>query len=175
MMEIEHLASIDLLRLHAQIGDALRARNVTRSANNPTGDFAEFLFCKAFCWQQENNSKANYDAIGDGGTRFQIKGRRISRHNSSRQLSAIRDLSGGHFEFLAAVLFSEDYSVLRAAIIPRAVIEERSVFVARTNSHKFELKDDTWSINGVRDVTDSLRKCEFYGPESKRRKAVTVK
>ena len=161
MIEIDHLPSIDLLRLHAQIGDALRARKITRSANNPTGDLAEFLFCKTFGWQQENNSEANIDAIGDDGTRYQIKGRRINRHNASRQLSAIRDLNGGHFDFLAAVLFSEDYSILRAAIIPRAVIVERSAFVARTNSHKFMLRDDTWNIDGVQDVTASLRECEF--------------
>lgn len=100
MMEIDHLPSIDLLRLHAPIGDALRARKITRSANNPTGDLAEFLFCKTFGWHQENNSEANIDAIGDDGTRYQIKGRRINRNNASRQLSAIRDLNGGHFDFL---------------------------------------------------------------------------
>jgi len=89
MIKIDHLSSIDLLRLHAQIGDELRTRNITRSANNPTGDLAEFLFCKTFGWQQVNNSEANIDAIGDDCTRYQIKGRRINRHNASRQLSAI--------------------------------------------------------------------------------------
>jgi hypothetical protein len=160
-MDIDHLPSIDLLRLHARIGDKLRDRNVTRSANNPTGDLAEFLFCKAFNWLQENNSKANVDAIGNDGTRYQIKGRRINRHNASRQLSAIRDLTGGHFDYLAAVLFTEDYSILRAAVIPRDVIVERSTFVARTNSHRFLLRDDVWNIDGVKDVTAALRECKF--------------
>lgn len=160
-MEVDHLPSIDLLRLHARIGDELRARNITRSANNPTGDLAEFLFCKAFGWHQKNNSEANIDAIGNDGTRYQIKSRRINRHNASRQLSAIRALTGGHFDYLAAVLFAEDYSILRAAIIPRTVIVERSAFVARTNSHKFMLRDDVWNIDGVRDVTGALRECKF--------------
>jgi hypothetical protein len=161
MIEIDHLPSIDLLRLHAQVGEALRSRKITRSANNPTGDLAEFLFCKTFGWQQGTNSEAHVDAVGGDGTRYQIKGRRINRYNASRQLSAIRDLSSGHFDFLAAVLFSEDYSILRAAIIPCAVIVEQSAFVARTNSHKFMLRDDTWNIDGVQDVTASLRECEF--------------
>lgn len=161
MMEIDHLSSIDLLRLHAQIGEELRDRNISRSANNPTGDLAEYLFCKTFGWKQENNSEANVDAIGYDGSRYQIKGRRINRHNASRQLSAIRDLNGGHFDFLAAVLFSEDYSILRAAIIPRGVIVERSAFVVRTNSHKFILRDHIWDIAGVQDVTALLSECKF--------------
>jgi len=39
----------------------------------------------------------------------------------SRQLSALRDLRSARFDFLAGVLFAEDYSVMRAAIIPYAV------------------------------------------------------
>ena len=103
------------------------------------------------------HSNANIDAIGADGFRYQIKGRRMTRHNGSRQLSAIRDLAGSHFDFLAGVLFAEGYTVLRAAIIPRTLITERAAFVARTNSHKFMLRDDVWDAPGVRDVTDQLR------------------
>jgi len=139
----------ELLRLHAQIADELRARGVTRSFNNPTGDLAEFLFCHAFAWKQAGNSNANIDAIGPDGTRYQIKGRRITQTNGSRQLSALRDLAGGHFDFLGGVLFAADYTILRAVIIPRSVIEERAAFVERTNSHKFFLRDDIWDASGV--------------------------
>ena len=37
----------ELLALHAGIMAELRKREVLRSANNPTGDFAEYLFCSA--------------------------------------------------------------------------------------------------------------------------------
>jgi hypothetical protein len=47
------------------------------------------------------------DAIGTDGLRYQIKGRPIARFRSSRQLSAIRNLTGAHFDFLAGVLFNE--------------------------------------------------------------------
>jgi hypothetical protein len=157
MTDIGRLTAAELLKLHAQVADELWARGITRSANNPTGDLAEFLFCRAFGWQQRGNSNANIDAIGADGFRYQIKGRRMTRHNGSRQLSAIRDLAGSHFDFLAGVLFAEDYTVLRAAIIPRTLITERAAFVARTNSHKFMLRDDVWDAPGVRDVTDQLR------------------
>jgi hypothetical protein len=157
MFELSRLTPIELLRLHADIAEDLRARGITRSSNNPTGDLAEYLFCKAFGWRRSGNSNANVDAIGEDGIRYQIKGRRITRHSRSRQLSAIRDLAGAHFDFLAGVLFSEDYSILRAAIIPRAVAEEQASFVERTNSHRFLLRDDVWEASHVRDVTEQLQ------------------
>jgi hypothetical protein len=157
MSEITQLTSIELLKLHAQVAEELRTRGITRSSNNPTGDLAEYLFCKAFGWRQSDNSSPNVDAVDDQNRRYQIKGRRLTRHNGSRQLSAIRDLAGAHFDYLAGVLFSEDYGVLRAAIIPRAIVEARATFVERTNSHKFLLRDDVWEAAGVRDVTAELR------------------
>jgi len=160
-MDLSELTPPQLLALHAKLGDELRARGITRSANNPTGDLAEDLFCKAFGWKQAGNSHANVDAVGSDGTRYQIKGRRITRYNNSRQLSAIRDLGGGHFDFLAGVLFNDDYTVMRAALIPHAVAVERATFVERTNSHQFLLHDDIWTGPGVRDITAELREVTF--------------
>src|SRR5205085_12155662 len=95
------------------------------------------------------------------GIRYQIKGRRITRHNNSRQLSAIRDLAGEHFDFLAGVLFNEDYTVLRAALIPHAVPIDRATFVERTNSHRSLLRDDVCNAPDVRDVTVELQAVNF--------------
>src|SRR5580704_157447 len=161
MEDLRNLTPTELLKLHAQVSEELRERGVVRSSNNPTGDLAEYLFCKAFGWTQAGNSHANVDAIGSDGTRYQIKGRRITRYNNSRQLSAIRDLGGGHFDLLAGVLFNEDYVVMRAALIPHAVAIERAKFVERTNSHRFLLHDDIWNAPGVRDVTAELRAVTF--------------
>jgi hypothetical protein len=74
----------------------------------------------------------------------------MTRFNLSRQLSAIRDLAGGHFHFLAGVIFAEDFTVLRAAIIPHPLVVKHAVFVNRTNSYKFTLKDSVWDQSGVR-------------------------
>lgn len=156
-MDFSQLTVPQLLALHAHVADELRQRGITRSANNPTGDLAEYLFREAFGWKLAGNSNAHVDAIGPDGTRYQIKGRRMTRHIQSRQLGAIRDLAGAHFHFLAGVLFSDDYSILRAAIIPCSVVVERATFVTRTNSHRFLLRDDVWDAPGVRDVTEELR------------------
>jgi hypothetical protein len=156
-MNLTALTSPELLILHGKVADELRARGITRSSNNPTGDLAEYLFCKAFGWTQADNSRANVDAIGPDGTRYQIKGRRITRFNNSRQLSAIRDMAGSHFDFLAGLLFNDDYTVMRAALIPHAVALERATYVEHTNSHRFLLRDDIWSVQDVRDVTKELQ------------------
>ena len=51
-MDLSKLTTSALLALHAHVADGLRSRGISRSSNNPTGDLAEFLFCKAFGWKQ---------------------------------------------------------------------------------------------------------------------------
>ena len=75
-----------------------------------------------------------------------------------RQLSAIRDLDG--FDILAAVLFDDDYQIMRAALIPVSVVREKSTYIQHTNSHKFLLRDAIWNAGGVEDVTACLRQVE---------------
>jgi hypothetical protein len=162
MADLRNLTPSELLKLHAQVSEELRERGVVRSSNNPTGDLAEYLFCRAFGWKQAGNSHPNADATGpDGTTLYQIKGRRWTPHNKSRQLGALRGLADGGFHFLAAVLFAPDYTVDRAAIVPHATVYTNSVFVGHTNSWKFMLRDAVWTWPDVQDVTAQLRAVEF--------------
>jgi hypothetical protein len=68
-----------------------------------------------------------------------------------------------HFDVLAGLLFNQDYSVYKAALIPHTVLlnlaKERNhiSFQEHTNSHRFLLVDDIWKIQDVEDVTDKLR------------------
>ncbi|WP_260580854.1 hypothetical protein [Sphingopyxis sp. PET50] len=156
-LQLSSLAPPELLRLHASIGEELRNRGIVRSSNNPVGDFAEYLFCKAFGWTQAGNSAKSADALCSAGRLYQVKSRRPTRHNSSRQLSAIRDLDKGGFDYLAGVIFSEDYSVERAAIIPYDLVLANASYVERTNSWKFYLRDSVWDWPDVEDVTTQVR------------------
>jgi hypothetical protein len=88
----ENRTVAQLLSDYASILDALRDREIVRSANNPLSDYAELLFCNAYGWKREGNSASGHDAIDTSGVRYQIKARRITPHNRSRQLSAIRNL-----------------------------------------------------------------------------------
>ncbi|MBB5723516.1 dihydroxyacetone kinase DhaKLM complex PTS-EIIA-like component DhaM [Loktanella ponticola] len=155
--DLTALSVPELLAFHAGIGEELRERGVVRSANNPTGDLAEYLFCQAFGWTQAPNSERGFDATGSDGTRYQIKGRRIHRRNKSRQLSAMRDLSSGHFDVLAAVLFDDEFQIVRAALVPLRLVEGRATYIAHANSSKFMLRDDVWDEPDVEDVTKQIR------------------
>ena len=158
MDHLENKSTPELLTLHGAVMEALRQRGVVRSSNNPTGGLAEYLFCAAYGWDRAPNSKKGYDATDKEYIRYQIKGRRLHCRNKSRQMSAIRDLDG--FDVLAAVLFDDDYRIVRAALIPAAVVHDRSTYVARTNSHKFILRDDVWDVPGIIDATERLRTVE---------------
>jgi hypothetical protein len=135
----------------------LKARGVTRSTNNPIADYAELLFEKALRLERAPRSTAGYDATDRKGLKYEIKGRRITAHNVSRQLSSIRGLDQRHFDFLGGVLFAEDFSVSRACLIPQSQVVEHSTFVRHTNSWKFMLTDSVWGFPGVVDVTEKLQ------------------
>lgn len=107
----------------------LRRRNIVRSANNPTGDYGELLFSRAFGWTLNGNSSADADAIDGEGIRYQIKCRPLATPQGSRQLGFIRRLPDRRFDRRAAapprrraaVLLGNRVRVLRAAIIPYEV------------------------------------------------------
>ncbi len=156
--DICSLTIMELLALNVKIGEELRKRKVMRTANNPTGDYAEHLFCRTFGWEPTHRpDQKGYDATKEG-VRYQIKARRLPQHKSSRQLSPIRDLHERPFEILACVLFNAGFSVMRAALIPVDLVIKRARPVERTNSHKFILSDVVWDLEGVDDVTDKVAK-----------------
>ena len=159
MTDLSKMTLQQLLGLHSGIMEELRRRGGARNENNPTANLSEFLFCRAYDWQTAPNSEKGYSPSDRDGERYQIKGRRLHRRNESRQLSAIRDLDG--FDTLAAVLLNTEYRVLRAALIPCAVVRERCKFVRHTNSYKFMLTDDIWDDGRVTDATKKLRAVEL--------------
>jgi hypothetical protein len=164
MSDLSRLTPPELLVMHAAVSEELRRRGVLRSSNNPVGDLAEHLFCRAFGWKQAPNSMRDADATDAADIRYQIKGRRLTIHNTSRQLGALRDLPAQGFDFLAAVLFQHDYHVLRAALVPHQRVLELSKRVDRTNSWRFLLRDSVWLVSDVRDVTEDLQKAELAWP-----------
>lgn len=57
MLDLTQLSVPDLLKLSSQISEELRRRLIVRSSNNPSGDYAEWLFAKAFSWTLEATRK----------------------------------------------------------------------------------------------------------------------
>jgi hypothetical protein len=91
-MSIEHesLTIPELLQRYYEILDELRSRDIVRTSNSPIGDYAEWLVAKQLGLSLVANSNSGYDAIDSSGVKYQIKGRRVTVRNRSRQLSAIR-------------------------------------------------------------------------------------
>lgn len=150
----------DLLRLYASILDELRQRGVVRSTNNPVADYAEWLTARALGLRLAGNSSAGYDAVGSDGILYQVKSRRLTKENASRQLSAIRGLStpdADPFQFLVGVLFASDFSIGRAALIPVSVIRAKAKWMPHVNGWRFMLTDAIWGLDGVSDISDEVR------------------
>jgi uncharacterized protein DUF6998 len=147
-----------LLALYSAIVEELHGRGVVRSTNNPVGDYAEYLTARAFGLSLVGNSSIGYDAISVDGIRFQVKSRRLTARNRSRQLSFFRGLQlpADPFDLLVAVLFNEDFTVQRAALVPVDVVREHAVRVEYVNAWRLILRDSVWAIDGVEDVTDRI-------------------
>jgi|SRR5580658_2860429 hypothetical protein len=157
------LTDRELLVLYGQVLDTLRARGTTRSANNPVADYAEGLCAKALNLTLAPKSATGYDGTDPSGHKIEVKARRLTKENGSRQLSAIRGIGNQHFDYLAGVLFNADFSVMKGCLIPYEVVKAHGTNNEHTNSHKFLLRDAVWSLPGVQDITTPLKQAERVG------------
>src|ERR1700722_12733786 len=94
--ELVALTDRELLGLYGRVLDTLRVRGTIRCGNNPVADYAEDLCAKALNLKLANKSATGYDGTDPTGNRIEIKARRITRENGSRQLSAIRGIDSQH-------------------------------------------------------------------------------
>jgi hypothetical protein len=128
MQDLRTKSAEALLRLHYRVLDELKRRELLRSTGAPIGEYAERLFCEAFDWcLAEEKFNAGYDATDKTGARIQIKARRLTGFGS-RQLGSIRKLRQNPFDKLAAILFTKELDVSRAAIIPLEVVKQRATY-----------------------------------------------
>ena len=139
-MHLKEMEVKELLQLQASITNELKDRGVVRTQNNPLGDYTEWLVANALDLELEANSKAGYDGVSKAGVRIQIKGRRVTPKNNSRQLSAIRKYDEKDFDELAAVIYNENFDVIEALLIPHEVVDEHASYREHVNAHILILK-----------------------------------
>ena len=157
-MDLVNTKTSDLFIQYSNIIDELIRRKVIRSTNNPVADYAEFLVSKSLKLDLVEKSTTGYDALDVDGVKYEIKSRRINSNNKSRQLSAIRGLDKNKFDFLAGILFSKNFTVLKACLIPINVVKELSVYREHVNAWIFYLRDSVWEQKSVKDITAELKK-----------------
>ncbi len=150
------ISTSDLLGCFADILGELKQRGVVRTRNNPVADYAEWLVAQRLGLSLERNNKFGYDATNTSGERFQIKSRRLDPFNKSRQLSVIRNLDAGEFDYLIGILFDRDFTVKEAYKIPHGLIAKYARFSKHQNGHILHLRGDILRASGVEDITHNL-------------------
>ena len=154
LLNLKALEPLALLCGYAAIIDELRACGIMRTKNNPVADYAEWLVSTKLDLRLEDNSRSGYDATDFGGTRYEIKGRRITPDNKSTQLSAIRNLEQHSFDYLIGIIFEADFSVKYAAKAPYEVVVERASYHRHTNAHVLHLRSTIFEDERVEDITE---------------------
>jgi hypothetical protein len=157
MKDLVDLKTCELLRLYSDLLKELANRRIVRTTNNPVAGVGEYLVVNALGLKRAPQSNKGYNATDKQNRRYEIKSRRLTQHNPSRMLSAIRECELGHFEFLAGVLFNEDFSLYKACLVPHGIVLRESTFRKHVNAHILELEDTLWNFEGVVDITDKLR------------------
>jgi hypothetical protein len=156
-----------LLADFADLLDELRRRGVVRSSNNPVADYAEALVAKAFRLDLAKTVATGYDAQDPRtGETYQVKARRLTDFNKSRQRGVIRKLDAANppFDYLVGVLFERDFRVLRAALVPFVTVVTQAARVDYVGAWRLILRDDVWNLDSVTDVTAPLRQAgESWG------------
>ena len=149
-MNLKERSIKELLQLQAAATNELKKRDVVRTQNNPLGDYTEWLVAKAMGLELAANSKAGYDGIDPTGIRIQIKGRRITQQNKSRQLSAIRKYDEKDFDALVAVIFDENFDIVDAVLVPHELVGKYASYREHVNAHILFIKEPLLSDPAVK-------------------------
>jgi len=149
MIDLNSLVDDELLQLYGRLMEELRQRTLVRSSNNPISDYAEKIICEKLKLSLQRKSSKGYDAIdGNTGQKFQIKARRLTRHNKSRQLGVIRNLDQKLFDYLIAVIFNESFKPVEIWRIPRETIPTYARYSRHQNGYILVL-----TVKVLEDVT----------------------
>jgi len=141
--------------------EQLRERKVVRSENNPVADYCQSLVARALKLTRLSPSNKGCNAVdGSNQTRYEIKGRRITKHNPSTQLSVIRDLDSRPFDYLVGVLFNDDFAVTDGYLVPCEVVKRSAAYKKHVNGWILHLKPELRERPGVRDITTALKKAQ---------------
>lgn len=144
----------DLLGIYGQVLNELYERGVIRSANAPTGDYAEWLVQRALGGELQPNSNKSADLIVRN-KKIQIKARVLScpEKAGERQLSSFRTWE---FDDAVIVLFDRHYGIRRATRIKVAELEAAAKKDEWVSGYRVIARDAL--LDRGRDITEELRK-----------------
>jgi hypothetical protein len=149
----------ELLAGYAKSLAELRKRGVVRSANAPAGDFGEWLVSRALGGTLADNfSVKSWDVRLPAGDRVQVKTRVVSALPRAGQLQT-SPFRSWDFETAAFVLLrDEDYSVVRAVLVPAVVVREFARWRAHVNGHVVMMNAMLLDRPEATDISADLRR-----------------
>lgn len=131
----------DLLALHVAVLDELRDREITRSNNLPTGDYAEYLVARHFGVELQANSYKGFDLrLRDRAkTRVQVKSRRVRKTGAYGNFGVLRGVhestfADRQFDVVVAVVFEYDYALREAWWLPWKVVKNYAAYSKTHNA-----------------------------------------
>jgi hypothetical protein len=151
------LSTHELLVTFSRIMEELKARRVVRTFNNPVADYCETLTASALGLRLEGNSRKGYDATDLAGTKYQIKGRLIHDTHSLNQLGVIRNLGAHEFDYLIAVLFDPQFSVIEAYKIPHSLVTKYSQYSELQHGNIIRLRGQILEDPEIEKIGNVLR------------------
>ena len=157
-MDLKSLNDKELLQFYARLMEELRDRKLIRSSNNPVSDYAEKIVCEKLKLSLAGKSSKGYDAIDENtGTKYQIKARRLTSHNRSRQLGVIRNLGQNPFDYLIAVIFNESFEPIEIWQIPLETIRKYARYSKHQNGHILVLTGNVLQDKTVTPISEWTR------------------
>ena len=152
-LRLGHRGISDLLGIYGQVLHELNQRKVIRSANAPTGDYAEWLVQRALGGELQPNSNKSADLIVRR-KKIQIKARVLSDPEKSgqRQLSPFRSWD---FDDAVVVLFNHRYTVRRATRIKVDELKAAAREDRWVSGHRVIARDAL--LDRGRDITQKLQ------------------
>lgn len=154
---MERLGVKGLLRLYKEILRHLEEREICTTKDSPIGGYGEWLVARAFRGERQGNSNKSVDVVTPDGVRLQVKTRWLPLERDSRQLSAIRNLDSGGFDYVVAILLDNNFEVMEAYQIPHAAVARLATRAAHTNSHRLVLNPKVCRDPECRNITQKIR------------------
>ena len=129
-----------LLATYESILAELRAREVVRTNDAPAGQYAEWLAWRVLGGDLAANAVKSYDLVTEQKRKVQVKARVLRKPNlvGERQLSPFRSFD---FDDALVILFDRTYQVLRAVLLPKAVVEAKSSYRKHVNGNILIARD----------------------------------
>ncbi len=144
----------ELLASYEAILKELRKRQVIRTNDAPSGQYAEWLACSVLGGVLEPNATKSYDLITPDGVCLQIKARvlRPPTNAGQRQLSVFRSFD---FDQALIILFDNEYQVHSATLMPQHLVFEHSRQRAHVNGRVLIATDAV--LKQGSDITSKFR------------------